>query len=99
VRRHAAIEVDLQRRQRQDGTLGVGVGRPFERGVEEPRVGGHLLDVAICRDDEQGGTGRLARAGHGGERLRRRREPGSGSDQTVEPGLGSGAAQQGAKSK
>ena len=53
MRRQAAIRIDLVRRERQDRARRVRVRQPFERGEEEPRVGGELLDVGVGRDDDE----------------------------------------------
>ena len=67
VRRHAAIGIHLQRRQRKDGAFDVRTRCAFERCVEEARVRRHLVDVFVRRDDEQ-------RDSRGGTRRHRRRE-------------------------
>ena len=46
---------------------------PFERGEEEPRVRGELLDVRVGRHDEDDAVAR--RGGGGEQRLRRRGQP------------------------
>ena len=53
VRREPAIRIDFVRRERQHGSLDLGVRQPFERREEEPGVDGQLLDVGVGRHDEQ----------------------------------------------
>ena len=71
MRRHAAIRIDLNRRQRQHGLLDGSRRRAFERAVEEPRVGRHLLHISIGRDDQQRHAGARARGADCRQRLAR----------------------------
>ncbi len=53
MRCHASIRIDLKRGKREYGLLDCGRRRALERPIEEARVGCHLLDISISRDNEQ----------------------------------------------
>ena len=84
MRRHAAIRIDLQRRQRKNGPFDVGGRRAFERRIEEAGVRGHLLDVLVRRHDEQRDAGGGASRDSGRKRLCRRRQTGKHAGGSVE---------------
>ena len=52
MRLQAPIGIDLVRREGEHRSLDVGVRESFEGSEEEPRVGGHSLDLGVVWDDE-----------------------------------------------
>jgi hypothetical protein len=97
VRHHAAIRIDLERRKGQHRTVGRGAGCALERGEEEPRVGGHLLDVLVRRHDEHRRRRRRSADARRDEGLRRWRQPGHDGGELIEAELPGRAAEQGAQ--
>ena len=67
VGRHAAVGVDFVGGEAQNGTVGRGVGQPFEGRHEEADVGDRLLEVAVAGDDVEHDTAGHRVSGSGDE--------------------------------
>ena len=97
MRRQPAIWIDFLRRIREDGALGVELGKSGDGGEEEAHVSDSRLDGAVGRHHEH--DLRIAGGDSNGERLRRTGEPVSRAGGWTSPARVRRTLEHGAKGK